>query len=343
MTHRVHEADLELVDALQVNPRATWDELGAALGVAPVTAARRWRRLEECGLAWVSAAIGQHRSLGAVLEVRCAPGDAARIAAELARRPDIITVGLTTGDFQLFAVVLADGLAALTDVLADELSAVPGALQVRHSVFGALHGGVHWRQGILSDGESRAVAPAPGQPPARVRPLGPGDAALFRHLNARGRASMREVARAAGVPEHTARRRVAALAASGELIWRCDVARPLFDLPLGVFLLLEAGDTAAERAVTEIGAWRETRLCARVVGAANIVLIASLHQLSELDELCGRVTGGFPGIRVADRRVVLRSTKIYGRLLDPHTGRATGTVPVDPWSAARRRPDRSPV
>jgi hypothetical protein len=36
------EADLELIDALQINPRVTWAQLGDVLGVDPVTVTRRW-------------------------------------------------------------------------------------------------------------------------------------------------------------------------------------------------------------------------------------------------------------------------------------------------------------
>ena len=34
--------DLELVHALQIAPRATWSQLGAALGRHPTTLAARW-------------------------------------------------------------------------------------------------------------------------------------------------------------------------------------------------------------------------------------------------------------------------------------------------------------
>lgn len=186
MTYRVHETDLQLVDALQVNPRATWAEVGAALGVSAVTAARRWNRLEEQGLAWVNAAIGPERSMGAVLEVRCAPSDTEDVARALARFPNIITVGATTGDFQVFAILLATDLQELMRTLARKFTPVKGAVRIRHNIFRLLYGGVHWRQGVLSPGESRIMEPDPSPNRPRVRPLGIEDRALFRHLNRRG-------------------------------------------------------------------------------------------------------------------------------------------------------------
>ncbi|WP_017596159.1 Lrp/AsnC family transcriptional regulator [Nocardiopsis potens] len=330
MTYRVHEADLQLVDALQVDPRATWAELGAALGVSPVTAARRWRRLEERGLAWVGAAIAPEHSMGAVIEVRCAPGQADRVAGALSRRPEVITAATTTGDFQVFAILLAAELRSLLSALAGEFALTDGAERIRHSVFRLLYGGVHWRQGILSSEESRAVAKPPPPPRSRVRPLDAGDRALFRCLNLRGRATAPEIAAETGLPEHRVRRRVDELIASRRLIFRCDVARPLFDLPLGVFLQLAVPDTEAGRTAAELGAWRETRLCAGTVGAANIVLIIGLHQLSELEDVLIRIARRFPAAEVRDRRVVLRNHKIYGRILDD-LGRCVEAIPVDPW------------
>ncbi|WP_067975009.1 Lrp/AsnC family transcriptional regulator [Nocardiopsis trehalosi] len=333
MTYRVHEADLQLVDALQVNPRATWAEVGAALGVSAVTAARRWARLEDRGLAWVNAAIGPERSLGAVLEVTCAPSDTEEVARTLARFPNIITVGSTTGDFQVFAILLAADLPQLMRTLATRFSPVAGAVRVRHNIFRLLYGGVHWRQGVLSPDESRSVAPHPAPDRPRIRPLGPGDRALFRHLNRRGRATPVEAAAELGLPVHRVRRRLADLIAAREVIFRCDVARPLFDLPLGVFLQLRAPDATVAHVAAELGRWRETRLCANTISAANLVLVVGLHQLAELEEVQARIAHRFPDVTVEDRRVILRYEKIYGRLLDDR-GRCVATVPVDPWADA---------
>ncbi|KAF2777014.1 hypothetical protein STPH1_1673 [Streptomyces sp. OM5714] len=44
-----------LVDALQLQPRASWTDLGRVLGVNASTVARRWERLSSSGLAWMAA------------------------------------------------------------------------------------------------------------------------------------------------------------------------------------------------------------------------------------------------------------------------------------------------
>ena len=68
----VDELDVALLDALHLNPLASFDELGTVLEVAPVTAARRWRRLVSTGRAWVSSAPGPQLPLKAALfEAEC--------------------------------------------------------------------------------------------------------------------------------------------------------------------------------------------------------------------------------------------------------------------------------
>ncbi|MFD8216034.1 AsnC family protein [Streptomyces sp. NPDC059697] len=71
------ELDRGVVHALQIHPRAPWTLVGEVLGVNPVTAARRWHRLEEAGLAWVTACPRLSNSrivVTGVVEVDTEPG-----------------------------------------------------------------------------------------------------------------------------------------------------------------------------------------------------------------------------------------------------------------------------
>ncbi|MGP4019793.1 AsnC family protein [Saccharopolyspora sp. 5N708] len=49
------ELDLALVNAVQIAPRGSWQVLGSVLGVDPSTVARRWQRINELGLVWMTA------------------------------------------------------------------------------------------------------------------------------------------------------------------------------------------------------------------------------------------------------------------------------------------------
>lgn len=101
------ETDLALIDALQVNPRASWSRLADALMLSPTTLARRWQRLSDAGEAWVSVVMGRRRrTTGALIEVSCRPGREHAVASALAEIPYVTTVGITTGQFQVYAIVL---------------------------------------------------------------------------------------------------------------------------------------------------------------------------------------------------------------------------------------------
>ncbi|MER5916614.1 AsnC family protein [Streptomyces sp. NPDC001982] len=52
------EEELALIQAMQLRPRASWTDLGRALGVDPVTVARRRGRLAERGEAWIGFSAG---------------------------------------------------------------------------------------------------------------------------------------------------------------------------------------------------------------------------------------------------------------------------------------------
>ncbi|MGB6512324.1 MAG: AsnC family transcriptional regulator, partial [Mycobacterium sp.] len=94
----VDELDIALLDALHVNPLASFEELGTVLEVSPVTAARRWRRLVSTGRAWVSSAPGLQLPMRAALfEAECQPGAAPAVASECALIPQVFSVNITTG------------------------------------------------------------------------------------------------------------------------------------------------------------------------------------------------------------------------------------------------------
>ena len=95
-----------MVHALQIHPRAPWTLVGDVLGVNPVTAARRWHRLEDAGLAWVTAypRLSDARIVvTAVVEIDTEPGVGEEVAEALAADPAVANVKLTAGSRDLVA------------------------------------------------------------------------------------------------------------------------------------------------------------------------------------------------------------------------------------------------
>lgn len=335
----VDELDMTLLDALHVNPRASFEQLGSALGVSSVTAGRRWQRLADTRRAWVSSVPGPRLALSAAIyEVECAPGHAGRVGRAMAELPQVASVYLTAGTFDLAALVLAPDMGALSELLLDRLVGIDGISRVRASVVTDWFSDARWRLGAISDVQERSVrtgqeAEADSWRGDGVRTLdfSAPDRALYLALQRDGRARYVDLAESLGTSEQLVKRRLTRLVRDGALTFRTDFTRTEGGWPTQLVLWLLVPDPLLTEIGSEIAQWRETRICLSVLGPANLFLKLQLHRLADLGPLFDRLRVTLRTGTVADRRMVLRAVKSWGRLLDD-SGRGTGVIPVDPWA-----------
>jgi DNA-binding Lrp family transcriptional regulator len=332
----VDELDIALLDALHVNPRASFEELGRVLDVSPVTAARRWRRLVSTGRAWVSSAPGLRLPMkAAILEAECVPGAAPAVADQFAQIPQVFSVNITTGKDNVYALLVAADQPLLSELVVDRLPTIAGLHRVQSALITQLFSGTRWRLGGLSAGQVHAVTPDPGTT-AQAHEFDALDRELFLALQRDGRLSLRELAAKVGRPEPTVRRRVGLLTRSRLLTFRTDFARVEAGWLTAVAVKLRVTGSAVAVVGRTLVHYPETRFCVAMIGggAANLFVTMQLHQVSDLDPVIHRLLAEYPGMAVLDTRVVLRSVKSWGRLLGPD-GRAQGVVPVDLWAKAK--------
>jgi DNA-binding Lrp family transcriptional regulator len=333
----VDELDIALLDALHVNPLASFEELGTVLEVSPVTAARRWRRLVSTGRAWVSSAPGLQLPMRAALfEAECQPGAAPAVASEFALIPQVFSVNITTGKDNLYALVVAADQPLLAELVVDTLPAVAGLNRAQSALITNLFSGTRWRLGGLNPDQVRAVTPesAKSNPAHEFDEF---DRELFLALQRDGRLSFRELAAVVGRPEPTVRRHLGLLTNSGMLVFRTDFARVEAGWPTAVALKLSVAGSAVTAVGRTLVRYPETRFCVAVIGggAANLFVTMQLHNVSDLDAVIHRLSAEHPGVAVLDTRVVLRSVKSWGRLLGLD-GRAQHVVPVDLWAPVNK-------
>ncbi|MGP4020977.1 Lrp/AsnC family transcriptional regulator [Saccharopolyspora sp. 5N708] len=330
----LREGDLELIDALQVNPRASWADIGAVLDLDPVTVARRWKRLEDARLAWSTVALGQrqlHTMCVAFLELTCETGAASEVASELARQPHMFTVQHVAGSYDLWTIAIAPNLTSLSEYVLHQLPRQKGITRVRtHIATRAFDLSMRWRLRVLNAEQVERLRQCPTSP-GTARPMDDYDRRLFTALSLDGRRSFTDLEAELGMTARTVQRRINRLTAVGDIAFRCDLARQLAGWHASAVLWLEMPDDYLERTGEQLLRWPETRTCAAIAGPNNLLLTVGLHQVADLHGLVTRLRTQFPHATIVDRQIVLRQVKLYGRVLDA-TGRWVSATPLGPWA-----------
>lgn len=246
--------DRKLLHALELDGRAPFSRIAAVLGVSDQTIARRYRRLRSTAGLRVLAVRDPER-LGQVqwmLRLRCAPEAAPDIATALARRPDTVWVGLTSGGTEVVLHARPRNRGDEQDLLLGKLPRTPRIVEIRaHQLLHRFFGGpTGWlgKSGALDAAEVAALTPAarPADGPAVIPAE---DEPLVRALERDSRATHAELQQATGRPESTVKRRLAALLATGAVY--VDVEYDTEALGYGAVFLLAI--TAEPRALDQVG------------------------------------------------------------------------------------------
>lgn len=289
--HRPVDAlDRRIIGALQVDGRASWRRIAAALDEPERTVARHGARLLEERVVVVT---GLGVRGGAVLVRGQCLQAAARVAAgALARHPDTTFAYMLTGAADCLAEVMcpADRLAALT---LDELPGIPGLVQsstlpvLRY--FRTIH---DWQPGILTDAEADTIREYPQLTPLppedRVIGLSREERTMLRALGEDGRRTHEEIARIAGVSEPTVRRRVDWMRRSGVLHIRAVVDPAVLGLPVQAILWVKAAPTKVEAVGETLLSSPLVRYVAAVMGEHQIVADVTVPDRTALFEFVTR-------------------------------------------------------
>jgi DNA-binding Lrp family transcriptional regulator len=334
----VDELDLALVNAMQLRPRAPWSLLGQALGISPVTAARRWNRLSRAGIAWVTAYGLPHpedRGCIAYLDLDCAPGHLRQTADELAEDPHVMTIEHLSQGCDLAVTAAFTDLAMVSRYTTERLGRLPGVSAVRvHLATGFYAEGIRWRLDSLDRAqrgelqEDRSAGSSP--PPAARAEIREEDRALLIRLGVDGRLGHAELAAATGLSPTTLRRRLDRLAACDAIRFRCEIAAPDAGRPVLATFRADLPPDRLHEVGLQLARLPEVRLCSSLTGPHNLVLSVWQRSLADVQRLETTLTQSFPDLRIAERRVSLRTVKRMGRILDAH-GRAIRAVPMDIW------------
>ncbi|MFK4729730.1 AsnC family transcriptional regulator [Agromyces mediolanus] len=315
------ELDLAIVHALQIDARAPWTRVAAAVGADPATVARHWQALRDESLAWLTAWPTPERwsSTTDVAVVLLDRSTTPERIDELARLSWVLSVDESSAGW-LLLVAGAAGLAALGERVRtlDETGArirrvdIAAAIPAEDS---------NWRLRVLSRGQQRLLGAAPQTGEVRA-PRPEVVAELAEALEQDPRMPAAALGTALGVSEATARRTVERAVAAGVLRLGCDLAMPAAGYRRGAVLWGRAAD--AEAAAARAVQLPEAHRVGILVGPAPLFVCVRARSLTELQ----RIEHAWGAeVEVADRWTVLREVKRNGHLLDA-AGRSSARVPV---------------
>ncbi|MFF2502545.1 Lrp/AsnC family transcriptional regulator [Streptomyces sp. NPDC058067] len=328
------DLDAQLIHALQIAPRASWQTVAPVLGIDPVTAARRWSRLQRSGLAWVTGYPGRRlleRMCVAFVEVDCMAGSVDTVTETLVRMPQVATVEHMAGGRDLVVTVFVPSLGDLSALLLRRIADLPGVTATRAAIATRVYGeGSRWRLRALDARQSEALRTAEA-PQSAGAPLDAQDRALVTAVSSDGRGSAVEIGRTVGLSAPTVRRRLGRLIADHDVALRCEVARELTEWPVSSTLWASVPATHHADTVRVLLTLPEVRLCAAVTGPQNLLFTLWLHSIQDVQRLETQLGERLPQLRLHDRAIVLKQSKLMGRVLDDR-GRAIDVVPVDPWA-----------
>ncbi|MGW7022222.1 Lrp/AsnC family transcriptional regulator [Streptomyces decoyicus] len=295
----IDEIDLDLIAALQIAPRASFDVLARVLDSSARTVARRYARLVDegamrviCEIEWSLLAEG----LPATVWIGTDPGRAPEVARALAARADTPFVSLASGAADVFCMLHGPTRADTTRALTTELPAVPGIRTLRTEwMLRRLTSTSAWRLPRLASDQIAALA---GQNTVQ-RAAHPRDTPLtglerdtVAALRHDARMPFSALARTLDITESRARRTVAALLESGLLRPRVEIDPRDIGYAVEVVLSIGCRPGAVQRLAVSLADHPATRFLA-LTAAASVFTYGGVFRDEE--HLADFLTGGFEG------------------------------------------------
>jgi DNA-binding Lrp family transcriptional regulator len=299
------ERDRRLIAALQCDGRLTAERAGEVLGISTRMVRRRWAALLGEGTIRITTVRRRPAGLGAMLlRIKVLRGKVESIAAALAVRDDVPFIDLTAAGDEISAVMLTPA-GSRNGLLYNQLPATTAVTSVEaKTVLHVFSEAADWRLGVLAADEREALTVSGNHDYT----TDPTDESIMDVLDDDARASAVHVAERTGLPESTARRRIAALTRNGAL--RTQV---LFDprragLVVDANLWIQVEPSLLDGVGRAMAKHPAVHGTVATTGQANLQVAVWVH---DLDELYGLVTQdlGALGVSAVDTVLVGRAVK----------------------------------
>ncbi|MFD6154950.1 Lrp/AsnC family transcriptional regulator [Nocardia sp. NPDC060256] len=330
------DVDTQIVQALQLDPRVSFNRVAADLGIAEQTVARRYRRLRRDGVVRVIGAVDS-RALGEndwIIRVHCRPDGARQVAEALARRDDAAWVSIAAAGAEVNFSLHPRTPQDRDDLLVQRLQRTApvhdiAAAMILHRFVGP--GAVDWRSRQVARTEKSTAATDYADADLRLRDE---DGILLELLARDGRASFSVLARATGVSIGRIARRIAALQAAGILYFDLDIAPAALGSSLWAFLWLRVAPAQFDTVGRAIAEHDETAYAAAVTGPFNVFAVLTADTADGLYHYVTTKMATLDGVHSFELTPVLERLKQAGSRTT--AGLLIPPPPVPPRAARRR-------
>jgi DNA-binding Lrp family transcriptional regulator len=324
---RLDELDRRIVAALQVNGRATWQQVARAVGSTESTVARRAQRLIDVGAVRVTAVTDPIRcgfGQPVLVQIRCEPAAHTRVAAAVAARADVRFLTLVTGTFDLLAEVIVASRRDLAQVLVSDLHRLDGVRETTtDTVLRTFKTTYDWSRSLLAGSDTSDLAYRPsafrietsdtaGEPV----PLDELDLQIIAALGGNGRRSIADLATELDASESMARRRLERLVSTGCLWFSTLVDPALLGFEVELFVWLRVELARLEQTAGTLAAHPQVRYLSATAGYSDLVCEVVLHRDTDLYDFVTTTLGGLPGLRDATIGLEL---EVWKRAYQPMT------------------------
>lgn len=331
--------DRRILHALQLDGRAPFARIAAALGVSERAVSRRYHRMRSRLVLRVVGVTGHHHAQsGWFLHIATPPASAEALTRALATRDDTSWVASLAGDGGLTCILRTTEPAGnALESLRRRANSIT-AYRLLKPVAGV--GGWPGRLQELTADEREALTPTTRTRPSadesesvarRHAPdasiaaspssdaLSPEEDRLLTLLATDGRMSIARLAATSGIPESTVRRRISELTDRGALMFEVEIDPKYYGRNVDVVCRLDV-QPAALHAVTEaLATHTEVAFAATTTGPTNVLAILEFATDLDIHDYLADRLGALPGVHRVHTDIVSTWVKRAGPLLLPPT------------------------
>ena len=311
-------ADRQIVAALQLNGRASWRKIAAALGTSESTVTRRGQQLLADRVVAVTGVLDHLRcglGISVYVRLRARPGRALAVARAVAAHPRPRFVSVVTGSFDVTAEVVVENHRDILRVIG-EFEGIDDVVETESMVvirkFSAFE---EWVPSTLGGAAvdtlraGREVVDYAHRTWTEPERLTETEFAIAKVLAADGRASYATIAQRVGISESTAARRVESLVQRGCLRFRTLFEAPVLGYGVEFLLWLNVDPAHVEEVGERLAKHPSTRYVSAATGRHTLILQGVLPGYGDLYPYTTEVVGQLPGVQSADLTLQVQALK----------------------------------